>query len=157
MNFTFFNHLLSVSGLVPNKIIVSAAEAERNGIELLMQHLLAELPDMLMAAVVEVGNGRALATYTCERNYRVSTAVSHNAEIIRQTQSMLRALSLTGEEVEEVLITLPSQAHLIRLFPDNRQRFVYLAVDCRDTNLAIAREVVRQGMQHLTEAALTAG
>lgn len=54
----------------------------------------------------------------------------------------MAALKLTDETIEDILISLSSQIHLLKL---NKQgnKFIYLVVSSRDTNLAIAREVLR--------------
>jgi hypothetical protein len=50
------------------------------------------------------------------------------------------------ETIEDVLVTLNTQWHILRLLPDNRY-FLHLMVSHRDTNLGIAREVVRSQAQ----------
>ena len=55
----------------------------------------------------------------------------------------MSALKLSGEAIDDILITLTNQIHLINLV-DGGKKFIYLAVNSRDTNLAIARDVLRQ-------------
>jgi hypothetical protein len=110
--------------------------------------LLAELPDLLMAAVVDVDTGKPLASYTSDGALRPSAVAGFNAEAVCQVRASLAAQGTPQEKVEEMLFTLPSQLHLLRLAPTGRT-FLYLAVDRRDTNLGIAREVMRGGMQRL--------
>jgi len=61
---------------------------------------------------------------------------------VKQKQKAMAALKLTDETIEDILISLSSQIHLLKL---NKQgnKFIYLVVSSRDTNLAIAREVLR--------------
>ena len=54
----------------------------------------------------------------------------------------MSALKLANETIEDILITLTNQLHLIRLNAAG-SKFIYLVVNSRDTNLAIAREVLR--------------
>ena len=56
------------------------------------------------------------------------------------------ALKLTSETIEDILITLSTQLHLIKL-NSTGTKFVYLVVNARDTNLAIAREVLRANVE----------
>ena len=53
----------------------------------------------------------------------------------------MAALKLTDEKLEDILITLSNQIHLLKL--TNNNKFIYLVVNSKDTNLAIAREVLR--------------
>ncbi|UOQ78799.1 hypothetical protein MUN84_09825 [Hymenobacter sp. 5516J-16] len=132
-----------LAGPAVNKVVSAAAGAEKVSAERIIHHLLAGLPELLGAAVVEVESGQALASYTTSREFNLSKVVGFNAEVVRQQGRALAALQLGPEEqLEEILITLHSQLHLLRLLPDGR-RFLYVAVDCRDTNLGIAREVMR--------------
>jgi len=54
----------------------------------------------------------------------------------------MQALKLTDQTTEHILITLTSQLHLIKLVGGST-RFIHLVVNSRDTNLAIARAVLR--------------
>jgi predicted regulator of Ras-like GTPase activity (Roadblock/LC7/MglB family) len=111
--------------------------------ERLLQQVLAGLPELIGAAVVQMDSGQALASYTTAREFSLSKVVGFNAEVIRQQHLAMQALLLPAEEqLEEILITLQTQLHLLRLLPDG-QRFLYVVVDSRDTNLGIARAVLR--------------
>jgi hypothetical protein len=152
MKIPFLKQLQRLTGPVANEVAIVAGPA--NGpIEQAMQHLLAELPDLLMAAVVEVATGKPLATYTTARELRPAAVAGFNAEAVRQVQASLAAQGAGHEYLEEMLFTLPSQLHLLGVVPSGRA-FVYLAVDCRDTNLGIARAVMRGGMALVEPAAI---
>ena len=142
MNIPFLKQLQRLAGPVVQEVEVEATGPVREPIERTMRHLLAELPDLLMAAVVEVSTGKPLATYTTERSLRPAAVAGFNAEAVRQVQASLRAMGATAERLDEMLFTLPSQLHLLHLAPSGRV-FVYLAVESRDTNLGIARAVMR--------------
>lgn len=121
-----------VSGTGP--LAASAAAA--------LAHLLAELPDLLLAAVLEVATGQALATYAAERDYQPSLVAAPAVAVVQQLQASQAALGPAAEALQEVVLTLPSQLHLLRLWPGDQQ-FLYLVVDAHDTNLAIARQLVQ--------------
>ncbi|UPL48759.1 hypothetical protein [Hymenobacter sublimis] len=143
MPISFLQRLQELAGPAVNKVVSAAAGAEKVSAERIIHHLLVGLPELLGAAVVEVESGQALASYTTSREFNLSKVVGFNAEVVRQQRRALAVLQLGPEEqLEEILITLHSQLHLLRLLPDGR-RFLYVAVDCRDTNLGIAREVMR--------------
>ena len=119
---------------------VSAGNKARFGS--LLTSILRDLPDLIAVSVIDLRAGRLLATYHAPGKLNPAKAAAHNAEVIRQKQKALEAMSLTEESIEDVLITLTTQWHLLRLLPGNRH-VVHLLVGMRDTNLGIAREVLR--------------
>jgi len=104
--------------------------------------ILTELPSLMAVAVVDATSGMALASHSNVPSLNPETAAAYNAEVVKQKQKAMAALKLTGETIEDILITLSNQIHLLKL-SDNGTKFIYLAVNPRDTNLAIAREVLR--------------
>ena len=154
MKIPFLKQLQRLTGPAAQEVQVAAAGPAREPLERAVRHLLGELPDLLLAAVVDVGTGKPLAAYAAEPSLRPAAVAGFNAEAVRQVQASLRAMGATAERLEEMLFTLPSQLHLLHLAPSG-QVFVYLAVDSRDTNLGIARAVMR-GAIGLVEPAATA-
>lgn len=148
MKIPFLKQLQRLAGPAANEIELVTTGPASTRIEQAIRHLLAELPDLLMAAVVDVATGKPLATYTTDRSLRPATIAGFNAEAVRQVQALLAAQGAATEQLEEMLFNLPSQLHLLHLACDS-QLFVYLAVDCRDTNLGIARAVMRSSIQRL--------
>lgn len=111
--------------------------------------ILRDLPELLAVSVVDLRSGRLLATHHLPGKHDPAKAAPYNAEVINQKQLALQALGLANDEViEDILITLSSQWHVLRLLPDQRH-FVHLMVSIHDTNLALARAV----MQNHTAAA----
>ncbi|HEX8327632.1 MAG TPA: hypothetical protein VF629_08830 [Hymenobacter sp.] len=104
--------------------------------------ILNDLPSLLAVAVVDVTSGMALASHSNSPSLNPETAAAYNTEVVKQKQKAMSALKLTGEKIEDILITLSNQLHLIKLNAAGN-KFIYLAVNARETNLAIAREVVR--------------
>jgi hypothetical protein len=113
-----------------------------------VQNILNDLPGLLAVAVVDISSGMALASHSNVASLNPETAAAYNTEVVKQKQKAMHALKLTGETIEDILISLTNQLHLIKLVGDGK-KFIYLAVSSRDTNLAIAREVVRAQMDLL--------
>lgn len=113
-----------------------------------VHNVLAELPRLVAVAVVDVASGVSLAAHSQVAGFNPDTAASYNAEVVKQKQKALAALQLAGETIEDILITLSSQLHLLRL-TDNGKWFIYLVVSAHDTNLGIAREVLRAQARQL--------
>ncbi|GGG37203.1 hypothetical protein [Hymenobacter glacieicola] len=118
---------------------------------LVVQNVLAQLPELLAVAVVEVATGTSLAVHTNSSAIDPGTAAAYNAEVVKHKLKALTALALQGEAIEDILITLSSQLHLLQL-TDNGGRFIYLVVDSGSTSLAMAREVLRSQVGQLEPA-----
>ncbi|TPG65431.1 hypothetical protein [Hymenobacter nivis] len=153
MKIPFFQQLQSWAGQPVQQVVVATNGPARAGIERVLRHVLAELPEVLATAVVDVASGQLLASYAASREFRPGAVAGPNAEVVRQLGALLAdgPPGTPPEALEEVLVTLRSQLHLLRLLPQGQQ-FLYVAVDCRDTNLGIAREVMRSGLERLNEA-----
>lgn len=108
-----------------------------------VQNILNSLPSLLAVAVVDATSGMALASHSNSPTLNPETAAAYNTEVVKQKQKAMAALKLQGERIDDILTTLSNQLHLINLAEDGK-KFIYLVVNARDTNLAIARDVCRQ-------------
>jgi hypothetical protein len=106
-----------------------------------VQNILNDLPGLMAIAVVDISSGMSLASHT-NSGINPDTAAAYNTEVVKQKQKAMAALKLQGETMDDILITLTNQLHLIKLVGDGK-KFIYLVVNSRETNLAIAREVLR--------------
>ena len=61
-----------------------------------------------------------------------------NTEFVRTQQNAIDEFGL-GEKIQDILVTLDRQVHLIRPLDSNRSVFVYLALDKDSSNLGMAR------------------
>jgi hypothetical protein len=146
MNIPFMSRFIGIGSKATTPKIrfansVSAGQRARFGA--LLSGILHDLPDLLAVSVMDLRNGELLATHHLPGKLDPGKAAAHNAEVIRQKQMALRALGLADTEtIEDVLITLNSQWHVLRLLPGQRH-FLHLMVNQRDTNLALARAVLQ--------------
>jgi CRP-like cAMP-binding protein len=106
-----------------------------------VQNIINDLPGLLAIAVVDISSGMCLASHS-NSGINPETAAAYNTEVVKQKLKAMSALKLQGETIDDILITLTNQLHLIKLVADSK-KFIYLVVNSRDTNLAIAREVLR--------------
>ncbi|WBA43956.1 hypothetical protein [Hymenobacter canadensis] len=104
--------------------------------------ILAELPTLLAVAVVEVETGMPLASHTNIADFDIETAAAYNTEVVKAKLKAISALKL-NQKVQDILLTLTDQLHLLKLSPEG-DKFIYLAVNARDTNLAQARQIMKQ-------------
>ncbi|GAB3638155.1 hypothetical protein GCM10027422_37450 [Hymenobacter arcticus] len=120
----------------------AVTEKQRSEAEATVAALLLALPELLAVAVIDIASGQALAAHTNAPDLVPAKAAPYNAEVVRQKRRALQALDLPGERIEDILITLHQQLHLLRVSHDD-QRVLYLAINSRDTNLALVRDVLR--------------
>jgi len=112
-----------------------------------VQNILNDLPGLMAIAVVDISSGMSLASHS-NSNINPDTAAAYNTEVVKQKQKAMAALKLQGETMDDILITLTNQLHLIKLVGEGK-KFIYLVVNSRETNLAIAREVLRAQVELL--------
>ena len=113
-----------------------------------VQEIIDSLPTLMAVAVVDIQSGMALASHSNVASLNPETAAAYNTEVVKQKLKAMNALKLTNEKIEDILMTLSNQMHLIKLTDDGK-KFIYLVASSRDTNLAIARDVVRQAAELL--------
>ena len=106
-----------------------------------VKDIMAELPTLLAVAVVETETGMPLASHTNVADFDIETAAAYNTEVVKAKLKAIKALNL-NQTVQDILLTLTDQLHLLKLSPAG-DKFIYLAVNSRDTNLAQARQIMK--------------
>jgi hypothetical protein len=104
------------------------------------------------AALVDHTSGMALGTVGGGKDLDLTVAAAGNTDVVRAKLRAMEMLNLT-ENVEDILITLDSQYHLIRPLSSRRSGrglFLYLVLNKDRANLAMARHQLR-GIEHLIE------
>ena len=97
---------------------------------------LLSLDGALCAAVVDSTSGMILGS--AGSGVDIEVAAAGNTEVVRSKLKTMRALGL-NDVIEDILITLGKQYHIIR--PSSRQEgvFLYFVLDKQRSNLAMAR------------------
>jgi len=94
------------------------------------------------AAIVDYESGMTLGTIG-GRELDMELAGSGNTEVFRSKKDIINNLGL-DEEIEDILISLESQYHLIRMCEHHDDVFIYLAIDREGGNLGLARRAIDQ-------------
>ncbi len=98
------------------------------------------------AALVDWESGMPLGTLGGGKYLNLELAAAGNTEVVRAKMRTMQSLNL-NDSIEDILITLTKQYHLIRLLGDARggqNLFLYLALDRAKANLALARHHLKR-------------
>lgn len=97
------------------------------------------------AALVDRSSGMALGVAGGSRDFDLQVAAAANTEVVRAKQRTMEMLSL-HEKIEDILITLDSQYHLIRPLTGRSGQglFLYIALNKDRANLALARHQLKR-------------
>ena len=97
------------------------------------------LDGALCAAVVDYNSGMLLGSIGT--GVDLELAAAGNTEVVRAKMKTMKALGL-NDNIEDILITLGKQYHLIRPSQKLAGIFVYYVLDKARSNLALARRKV---------------
>ena len=100
----------------------------------------------IAASLVDLDSGMTLAIKTSRTEFDLTAASAYNSELVKQKLKIMRTLGITGN-IEDMLITLQDQIHLVKMVGTNT--FLYLAVDKKQSNLAIVRSAVTKHISAL--------
>lgn len=68
-------------------------------------------------------------------------AAADNSEVVKAKMETMKNLGIKGE-IEDILITLEAHFHIIRPTSNHNGLFIYLVLDKKKSNLALARRKV---------------
>ena len=94
------------------------------------------------AAIVDYDTGMTLGTIG-GRNLDMELAGAGTTEVVRSEKSIVHDLEL-NEEIEDLLISLEGQYHLVRMCEHHEDVFIYLVIDRSEGNLGLARRSIDQ-------------
>lgn len=101
------------------------------------------------AALVDWKSGLTLGTVGGQGKLDMELAASANTQVVRAKMSAMEALGIGGA-INDILITLDEQLHIIRPLKKYPELFLYLAMDKSKGNLGLARAKAQQVESQLT-------
>ena len=96
-----------------------------------------QIDGALAVALVDYGSGMLLAK-AGGAVLNLDAAAAGNTEVVKAKMKTMASLGLK-DTIEDILITLGTQYHLIRLVPHKQGLFLYLVLEKARANLALAR------------------
>lgn len=100
-----------------------------------------QIEGSLACALVDWESGLTLGS-AGNAGFDIELAASGNTDVVRAKVAVMRALGIEGG-IEDMLITLSTQYHLIRPLSNAKSLFLYLAIDRQRGNLGMARHRLR--------------
>jgi hypothetical protein len=120
------------------------------GVEVSLKEMMAGVEGSVGAAVVDYTSGMALGTLGGSKDLDLTVAAAGNTDVLRAKVRTMEQLGLKSG-IEDILITLDRQYHLIRLVAGRNGNglFLYLVLDKERSNLAMARHQLKRVEEQL--------
>ena len=108
-----------------------------------LQAISENIDGFIGAALVDFDGGLTLGTIGGGDGLDLDVAGAGNLEVVRAQNRVMKQLGL-DDEIEDIVITLGQQYHLIRMLKAHSTVFLYLALDRQGGNLGLARHQLRR-------------
>jgi predicted regulator of Ras-like GTPase activity (Roadblock/LC7/MglB family) len=108
----------------------------------ILESIHSDVSGFIGASIVDLDSGMTLAVRSAVPDFDLEVASAYNSEMVKSKFKTMSALGLRTT-LEDMLLTLGDQLHLIKLM-DNNTAFVYVAANRANTNLALLRRSVVQ-------------
>jgi len=109
---------------------------DMNNIDEILDEILT-LNGALAASLFDWGSGMVLGMNT-NTKFNIELASAGNSEVVKAKMATMASLGLSGS-IDDILITLTEQIHIIKIVESNPELCLYVALDRNKGNLALAR------------------
>ena len=103
---------------------------------------LANIGGFIGACLVDSETGLMMGSEGGNAKFDLETAAAGNTEVVKAKLAAAEMLGL-DDHIEDILVTLGKQIHLIRPLEANPSVFLYVALDKKAANLGMARVQVK--------------
>lgn len=101
------------------------------------------VPGFIAVSVAEIASGMSYYSQSVVAGFDPELASAYNLEVVKAKMNAIKALNLQGQVVDNIMITLSSQMHIIDV-SENQQYFIYLAVDSTKANLGMTKSILNK-------------
>ncbi|MBJ2124547.1 MULTISPECIES: hypothetical protein [unclassified Flavobacterium] len=101
------------------------------------------VPGFIAVSVAEIASGMSYYSQSAVADFDPELASAYNLEVVKAKMSAIKALNLNGQVIDNIMITLSSQIHIIDV-SDNQEYFIYLAVDSTKANLGMTKSILNK-------------
>ncbi|BAJ32466.1 hypothetical protein GCM10009759_31860 [Kitasatospora saccharophila] len=114
-------------------------------VETALKDIMSAIEGTIGVALVDYNSGMALGTIGGGSDLDLNVAAAGNTDVVRAKLRAMELLNL-NEAIEDILISLSTQYHLIRPLTSRTGKglFLYLALDRNRANLAMARHQLKK-------------
>ena len=98
---------------------------------------------LIAVAVTEIETGLSFGSLSLDKSFDVELASAYNLEVVKAKLKAIDALELGSNDIEDILITLTEQIHIIDISP-SKTFMIYLAADKSKSNLGMTRALLRK-------------
>lgn len=104
-----------------------------------------QIDGVIGAALVDYTSGMALGVIGGSLDFDLNVAAAGNTDVVRAKMRAMEMLNIK-EKIEDILITLEGQYHLVRPLAGRSGKglFLYLVLNKANANLAMARHQLRR-------------
>lgn len=111
-----------------------------SNVKTIVEQLHSALDGVMVTAVID-DSGMVIASVGS--GIDIEKAGAGNSEVVRAKLKTMRNLGL-NDEIEDILITLGKQYHILRPIVKYDGMFLYVVLDKKNANLALARRQVQE-------------
>ncbi|KQO24866.1 hypothetical protein ASF10_06735 [Flavobacterium sp. Leaf82] len=108
------------------------------------------VPGFIAVSVAEIKSGMSYYSQSALSDFDPELASAFNLEVVKAKMNAIKALNLNGQVIDNVMITLTSQIHIIDV-SDNGEYFIYLAVDSTRANLGMTKSILNKYKKEIVE------
>ncbi|MBL0737579.1 hypothetical protein JI750_11805 [Flavobacterium sp. GN10] len=101
------------------------------------------VPGFIAVSVAEIASGMSYYSQSVVADFDPELASAYNLEVVKAKMNAIKALGLQGQVIDNIMITLSSQIHIIDV-SDNQDYFIYLAVDSTKANLGMTKSILNK-------------